>query len=224
MLFRSRVTMKELLKALDANFVGYEGLHDLLLKAPKYGNDDDYVDEIAREWYDIYYQEHQQKQGKCHLGRATRPNALSVTRHFPLGANMGALPSGRKAREPLTDGSVSAAPGTDINGPTALLNSASKAIDTSNYTCSLLNMKFHPSSLASEQGLTNMIALIKTYTDLGGHHVQFNVVSGDTLKDAQIHPENYRDLIVRVAGFSAFFIHLDPVVQNEIIKRSELRF
>lgn len=219
-----QVTMKELLKALHANFEGYEELRNLLLKAPKYGNDDDYVDEITREWYDIYYQEHQQKQGRCHLGRPTRPNALSVTRHFPFGASMGALPSGRKAREPLADGSVSAMPGTDVNGPTALLNSASKAIDNSRYTCSLLNMKFHPSSLASEPGLNKMIALIKTYMDLGGHHVQFNVVSHETLKDAQIHPENYRDLIVRVAGFSAFFIHLDSVVQNEIIKRTELRF
>ncbi len=97
-------------------------------------------------------------------------------------------------------------------------------IDTIRYASNLLNMKFHPSALESVEGLKKLIALMKTYMDLSGHHVQFNVVSTDTLRDAQLHPENYQDLIVRVAGFSALFIHLDPVIQEEIIKRTELSF
>ena len=109
-----------------------------------------------------------------------------------------------------------------MNGPTALIRSAAKAIDTTKYACSLLNMKFHPNTLRSKEGQKKLLSLIKSYMDLAGHHVQFNVVSADTLRDAQLHPENYKDLLVRVAGFSAFFIHLDPAVQEDIIKRTEL--
>lgn len=141
-----------------------------------------------------------------------------------ISALTGALPSGRKAGMTLADGSVSASPGSDKDGPTALMKSASRAIDTVKYFSSLLNMKFHPTPLSTAEGLKKLIALIKTYMDLGGHHVQFNVVSAKTLRDAQIHPENYKDLIVRVAGFSAYFIYLDPVIQNEIISRTELNF
>jgi pyruvate-formate lyase len=119
---------------------------------------------------------------------------------------------------------VSPYPGTDIKGPTALIKSATSVIDTIKYGAAQLNMKFHPSALETREGLRKLLALIKTYMDLGGHHIQFNVVSVGTLKDAQLHPENYKDLIVRVAGFSAFFINLDPAVQNEIIKRTEYKF
>jgi len=157
------------------------------------------------------------------LGNETVPPALSVSFHFPLGVRCGALPSGREAGLPLTDASVSPEPGKDKLGPTALIRSTSKAIDTIKYASGQLNMKFHPSALRSAEGRKKLISLIKSYMDLGGHHIQFNVVSADTLKDAQVHPENHKDLIVRVAGFSAFFIHLDPSVQNEVIKRTELR-
>jgi len=159
-----------------------------------------------------------------HLGEILRPFTISVSWHGPLGDKTGALPSGRKAGMPLVDGSVSSSPSSDKNGPTALMKSASRAIDTVKYFSSLLNMKFHPSPLSTADGLRKLIALIKTYLELGGHHVQFNVVSTETLRDAQIHPENYKNLIVRVAGFSAYFIHLDPVIQNEIISRTELNF
>ncbi|MBU2608386.1 MAG: hypothetical protein KKF26_03635 [Chloroflexi bacterium] len=219
-----RITMKELLEALNVDFQGHEEIHQWLLNAPKYGNDVEYADNIAREWYDIFWQKHEEMAGECHLGRHTKPTAFSVVRHFPFGAAMGAMPSGRKAGLPLTDGSVSAMPGTDTNGPTALINSASRAVDTSRYAATLLNMKFHPTALKNTSGLRNLTALTKTYAEMGGHHIQFNVVSAETLKDAQLHPENHRDLIVRVAGFSAFFIQLDPVVQEEIIKRTELSF
>ncbi|HEY86877.1 MAG TPA: hypothetical protein G4O06_02435, partial [Dehalococcoidia bacterium] len=217
-----RLTMGELLKALEANFEGYQETHKLLLNAPKYGNDDDYADNIVREWYDIFYDEHQKL--RDHLGEMLRPFTISVSWHGPLGEKTGALPNGRKAGIPLTDGSVSSSPSSDKNGPTALMKSASRAIDTVKYFSSLLNMKFHPSPLSTADGLKKLIALIKTYLELGGHHVQFNVVSTETLRDAQIHPENYNNLIIRVAGFSAYFIHLDPVIQNEIISRTELNF
>ncbi len=214
------ITMRELLEALRANFEGYEELHKALLEVPKYGNNNDYVDKIVKKWYDIFCQEHQRYQD--HLGRNRIPFALSITWHFPLGEKVGALPSGRQAWLPLTDGTVSPEPGKDTNGPAALVLSATKVIDNVKYACSLLNMKFHPSVLGTREVQKKLLALIKTHMDLGGHHVQFNVISADTLKDAQVHPEKYRSLIVRVAGFSAFYIHLDPVVQNEIIKRTEL--
>jgi formate C-acetyltransferase len=217
-----RLSMGELLKALEDNFQGYEEMHKLLLNAPKYGNDDDYADNIVREWYDIFYDEHQKL--RDHLGGELRPFTISVSWHSPLGAKTNALPSGRKAGMPLADGSVSSSQGYDKNGPTALTRSASRAIDMVKYFSSLLNMKFHPSPLSTTDGLRKLIALIKTYLQMGGHHIQFNVVSAETLKDAQMYPEKYKDLIIRVAGFSAYFIHLDPVIQSEIISRTELNF
>lgn len=215
-----QLTMKQLLEALQANFEGKHDVLQMLLKCPKYGNDDDYVDRIAQKWYRIFYDEHEKFTD--HLDKRTKPYALSITTHGPLGRLTGALPSGRKAGEPLADGTVSAVAGMDRKGPTALMRSATKVLDTTMYASNLLNAKFHPSVLKDVDGLRKMIHLVKTYMDLGGHHVQFNVVSIDTLRDAQLHPEKYKDLIVRVAGFSAFYIHLDPVVQNEIIKRTEL--
>ena len=216
----NNISMKDILLALKDDFQGYEELHRDLLQCPKYGNNDNYVDKIVQEWYDIFCQEHQRY--KDHLGRNRIPPALSITWHFPFGQKVGALPSGRKAWLPLTDGTVSPEPGKDKNGPSALVLSAAKVIDTIRYASNLLNMKFHSAALGTREAQQKLLALIKTYMDLGGHHVQFNVIGADTLKDAQIHPENYRSLIVRVAGFSAFFIHLDPLVQNEIIKRTEL--
>jgi len=216
-----RITMSELLQALRANFDGYEELHHILLEAPKYGNDDDYVDRIVKDWYQIAYREHQKFSNQ--FGRRRRPLPLSVSAHFVFGKLTGALPSGRKAGEPLADGSVSASPGRDVKGPTALIKSAAKVIDSVSYGCSLLNMKFNPHSLQTNEQMQKFISLIKSYMDLKGHHVQFNIVSAETLKDAQLHPANYRNLIVRVAGFSAYFIYLDPIVQDQLIKRTELR-
>lgn len=216
------ITMDELLEALKLNFEGKEELHQLLLKAPKYGNDEDYVDSIAKEWYRIFYEEHQKSTD--YLGKKHRPYALSVTAHNPLGVTTGALPDGRKEGIALADATVSASPGQDRNGPTALVKSATKVIDTTKYASGQLNMKFHPLSIETKDGMKKLLEIVKTYVDLGGHHIQFNVVSSETLKDAQSYPEKYKDLIVRVAGFSALFIHLDKVVQDEIIKRTEIRF
>lgn len=158
-----------------------------------------------------------------YLGKPIEPSAYSVTKHYALGKLTGALPNGRKAGVPLCDASVSAQPGTDKNGPTALVKSAARTIDNVRYSGNHFNMKFHPSALAGLNGARKFLSLIKTYFDLGGYHAQFNCVSSETLKDAQLHPEGYKDLIVRVAGFSAFFIHLDREVQDEIISRTEFR-
>jgi formate C-acetyltransferase len=218
-----KITMKELMEALAADFEGYGEIRAMCVNAPKFGNDDRYVDEIAREWWEIVWEIHQKHGGDC-LGHRTIPEAYSVSMHNLVGLSTGALPNGRKARTALTDASVSAQPGTDRNGPTALVKSAASAIDTARWGSNHFNMKFHPAALEGREGARKLLALIKTYFDLGGHHIQFNCVSNETLKDAQHHPENYRDLVLRVAGYSAFFVQLDKRVQDEIIKRTELKF
>ncbi|MFH2012044.1 MAG: pyruvate formate lyase family protein [Pseudomonadota bacterium] len=215
------ITMSQLKEALTADFEGYEEIHRMCKEAPKYGNDDVFVDSIAKDMFEFCFQEHQKKPD--FLGRwSVQPGAYSVTAHWAFGSLTGALPNGRNARVALTDGSVSAQPGTDTKGPTALVRSAAKIIDTMKYGNNHFNMKFHPSALEGITGANKLLLLIKTYLDLGGFHVQFNCVTSETLKDAQLHPEKYRDLIVRVAGFSAYFATLDKGVQDEIIARTEL--
>ena len=135
----SKITLSELIKALEADFEGHEPLYQMLLECPKYGNDDDYVDAIAREWYDFFWQEFQRLTD--HLGKQARAITASVSWYHPLGARTGALPGGRKAGLPLADGSVSPSPGQDKKGPTALIRSASKVVDTTRFASSILNMK-----------------------------------------------------------------------------------
>ncbi len=215
-----RITLKELKEALDADFKGFENIQQMCLSAPKFGNDDDYVDSIAKEIFNVFEEEHQKNPD--FLGRRIEPEAYSVVSHFANGRFTGALPNGRNAKKPLTDASVSAQPGTDKNGPTALIKSAAKVIDTVRFGSNHLNMKFHPSVFKDKEGRRKFLSMLKTYFDLGGYHVQFNCVSSETLKEAQLHPENYRHLVIRVAGFSAYFVNLDKDVQDEIIKRTEL--
>ena len=219
-----RFSIGELKKALKANFEGdeYRDIYALCCNAPKYGNDDDYADSIVKHCYKVYAREHLKH--KDVFGNVAHPEAFSVSLHNIMGTRTGALPSGKKAGLPHTDASVSAYPGTDRKGPTALIRSATMVMDNMEYGSNHLNMKFHPSVLAGQNGTKNLLSLVKTYMDLGGNHIQFNCVSGETLKDAQLHPEKYRDLVVRVAGFSAYFIHLDKNLQDEIIKRTELSF
>ena len=217
-----RLTMKSLRTALADNFEGHEDTRRMCIEAPKYGNDEDYADRIAKEWYEICWTEHQKFPD--YLGRPAKAEAFSVTTHFATGRFTGALPSGRKSGIPLTDGTVSATPGTDRNGPTALIKSAARVIDTVKFGGNHFNMKFHPSALEGQENARKFMALLKTYFDLGGYHAQFNCVDAEALKSARLQPEKYKDLIVRVAGFSAFFIHLDTAVQDEIIKRTELKF
>ncbi|NDV27084.1 glycyl radical protein [Desulfovibrio sp. JC010] len=214
------VTMEELLEALKANFEGYEELRQMCFDAPKHGNDVEEVQEIVQRFYRDVDEIHHSQGPDC-FGQRTPLDAYSLSYHNYFGGMMGALPNGRKAGVALTDGSVSAMPGTDKEGITALIKSGAEAIDTVRYGANHFNVKFSPSVLEGPQGAKTLISLIKTYCDFGGSHIQFNCVSSDTLKDAQQNPQDYSDLIVRVAGFSAYFTRLDCGVQNEIIKRTE---
>jgi formate C-acetyltransferase len=214
-----KITTEQLKKAMQANWEGYAELHRMCLEAPKYGNDDDYADLIAKDLY-RFLAETITKFDYV-LGGKHQPGGISISSMWAGGDITGATPDGRYAAEVLADGSMSPMRGRDTNGPTAIIKSASK-IDQALYASTLLNMKFHPSTLGNTEDLRKLTALIKTYFGLGGKHVQFNVVSREMLLEAQKHPENYSDLVVRVAGYSAYFVQLGKRVQDEIIARTEL--
>jgi len=213
------VAPETLIAALKANFEGYEDVRKILQAAPKYGNDNDYADNIAKDLYH-WFAETVNERFEAGFGTHYRPGGYSVSTHTPTGACTGALPDGRLAGVALADGSVSPCQGADTCGPTAVLNSAGK-IDQYELVQTLLNMKFQGSMLKDPADRVKLAALIKSYFDEGGKHIQFNVVSRDALEDAQVAPERHRDLIVRVAGYSAFFVELVPNLQNEIISRTE---
>ena len=218
-----KATMQQVLDALKADFKGYDKLRKMLIDAPKYGNDDDYADSIAKQWYDLFYDASMIY--KTHDNRDDgRPEAVSVSLHRMFGHYCGAIPSGRKAKQPFADGVTSACPGTDKNGPTALIRSVAKVLDNMKYDGNLFNLKLHPTAVDSPEGMRKMMMLVKTLFDLGGYHIQFNIFDAETLRDAQKHPAEYKNLIVRVAGYSAFFVQLDPLIQEEIIARTEQRF
>jgi formate C-acetyltransferase len=215
-----RVTQKELKAALAANWKGngYAEMRKIFLAAPKYGNGDPYVDSIAREVYQFWADT--AVTFPTAWGGTTKPTAISITAHGPGGALTGATPDGRYAGETLADGTMSPAQGRDTHGPTAVIRSA-MAINQVPYQATLLNMKFHPSALKTTEDLKKLSNLIKIYFSQGGKHVQFNVVDKKTLVEAQKHPETHRDLIIRVAGYSTYFVQLNKTVQDEIIARTE---
>ena len=213
------VQPEELAQALRADFVGHEATLKKLLNAPKFGNDDDYVDRIAADLYTFLYHTMTEIDGAygCHYEES--PHSLSW--HGSAGTKVGALPSGRHACVALADGAVSPCQGTDVNGPTAVINSAGK-VDQAPIFGTLFNMKFLPSSLKTEEDLDKLTSLIRTYfNDFGGKHIQFNVVDRETLLDAQKNPKNHRNLIVRVSGYSALFVELNRTIQDEVIQRTE---
>ncbi len=213
-----RFTLNELLQALDANFERREKLRlDLIYHTPKYGNDDDYADEQAVEIFNIYYDSINGR--PTTKGGVYRINMLPTTCHVYFGSVTMATSDGRKAYEPLSEG-ISPVQGADTRGPTAVVKSAAK-IDHVKTGGTLLNQKFSPHLLDSEDGVNNLTSLIRSYFRLDGHHIQFNVVTAETLRDAQAHPEKYRDLIVRVAGYSDYFNDLGKDLQDEIIRRTE---
>ncbi|MGB8781222.1 MAG: trans-4-hydroxy-L-proline dehydratase [Candidatus Bathyarchaeia archaeon] len=213
-----QIAMRELLKALKADFNGYETLRQILLnKTPKYGNDDDYADDVMKAVFEAYYEAIEGRPST--KGGNYRINLLPTTVHVYFGRVTGATADGRKALEPLSEG-VSPVQGADRKGPTAVIKSVSK-IDHARTGGTLLNQKFAPELLADEEGLDKLAHLIRTYFKLDGHHIQFNVVNAETLRDAQKHPEKYGDLLVRVAGYSDYFVNLSVELQNEIIKRTE---
>lgn len=215
---RETVTMDEMLGILKGNFQGHEKTRQMLLnKTPTYGNDDDYADVIAQEVFDAYFAVIDGRPNT--KGGQYRVNLLPTTVHIYFGQVTGATPNGRKAGEPLSDG-ISPSQGADRNGPTAVIKSVAK-IDHARTGGTLLNQKFMPQLLQDEKGLDNLGHLIRTYFKLGGHHIQFNVVDAQTLQNAQETPEKYRDLIVRVAGYSDHFVDIGKELQDEIIARTE---
>ena len=212
------VSMPALRAALDADFAGHERLHQLLLnRTPRYGNDDEEADAVMRRVFDAYYTAIEGRPNT--KGGVYHVNWLPTTVHVYFGAVIGALPDGRHAGQPVSEG-VSPVQGADRHGPTAVLRSVAK-MDHWRTGGTLLNQKFTPALLADEEGLQGLVELIRTYFRLGGHHVQFNVVDAATLKDAQTHPDRHRDLIVRVAGYSDYFCDLGKALQDEIIARTE---
>jgi len=214
-----KVAMRDLKRALDLDWKGCESLRQMCLKAPKYGNGDGYVDEIAADLYEFWAATANEL--PTAFGSMHKATAISITSHQPGGALTGATPDGRYAHEICADGTVSPMQGRDTHGPTAVMRSALR-IDQAPYQATLMNMKFHPSALQSEDDLQKLSAMIKTYFQYGGKHVQFNLVSKEILLKAQQDPQPYRDLVVRVAGYSAYFIQLNRAMQDEVIARTEL--
>jgi pyruvate formate-lyase/glycerol dehydratase family glycyl radical enzyme len=211
-------SMDELLRALQDDFAGAERLRQVLLnKTPRYGNDDDRADGIMVRLFEAYYQAVVGR--KNTKGGAYQINLLPTTCHVYFGSVIGATPDGRRAWKPLSEG-VSPVQGADRHGPTAALRSVAK-MDHVRTGGTLLNQKLTPNLLADDSGLDRLVQLVRSYFKLDGHHIQFNVVDADTLRHAQAHPEQHRDLIVRVAGYSDYFCNLSESLQDEIIARTE---
>lgn len=212
------ISMETLREILDIDFAGYEEFRaELVYNTPKYGNDDDYADEHAVWVFNRFFDAVNGRPN--HRGGTTRINMLPTTSHVYFGSVTGATPDGRHAGEPLSEG-ISPFRGMDTNGPTAVLNSAAR-IDHLKTGGTLLNQKFTPGFFKDEKAIQKIRQMVRGYFKMDGHHIQFNVVSADTLRDAQKYPEKYRDLIVRVAGYSDYFNDLGKALQNEIIQRTE---
>ena len=212
------ITMKDFLAALNNNYENNSELHQKVLHdIPKYGNDYDEADDIVRQVFEMYFAAIDGRPNT--KGGEYRVNLLPTTCHVYFGSVIGALPDGRKAGVPLSEG-ISPVQGADRHGPTAVMKSAAK-IDHLRTGGTLLNQKFTPQVLKSDASLKKLGHLVRSYFKMDGHHIQFNVVTAETLRKAQKNPEKYRDLIVRVAGYSDYFVDLGTDLQNEIIMRSE---
>jgi pyruvate formate-lyase/glycerol dehydratase family glycyl radical enzyme len=217
----------ELAAALDGDFTGGEGeqIRQMLLnKAPKFGNDEDAVDSLAREVYLIFIRELEKyrtaRHGRGPVGCLSYPCTATISANVPSGLRVGASADGRKAGEALAEGG-SPYHGTDLRGPTAVLNSVAKMPNILITGGNLLNQRLHPACLASAEGRGKLGALVRTFFEKQGWHIQFNVISSATLRAAQREPEMFRDLVVRVAGYSALFNNLEPATQEDIIARTE---
>ena len=212
------IPLQTMAMALRDNFEGHKEYHAIVANnVPKYGNDDDRADDIMKEVFTHY---HKTVTGRPNArGGHYRINMLPTTCHVYFGEVTGALPCGRKAGKPVSEG-ISPCGGADTNGPTAALKSAAK-MDHLITGGTLLNQKFTPGLIAGEQGLEVMASIVTSYFNMDGHHIQFNVIERDTLIKAQENPDEYRDLIVRVAGYSDYFGNLSKALQDEIIGRTE---
>jgi len=214
-------TLPELIQAMHDDFEGHDRIYDLVHnKSPKYGNDDDYADDIMLSVFHLY---NDSISGRKNLrGGEYHVDMLPTTCHVYFGDVMIASPNGRKAHKPLSEG-ISPEKGADVNGPTAVVKSCSKM----DHCCTggtLLNQKFTPEAIAGQEGIDNLASLIRSYFAMDGHHIQFNVVDRETLIDAKKRPDEYKELIVRVAGYSDYFRNLDDRLKDEIIERTEQEF
>lgn len=212
------ITMSAILDALRANFEGFDSIRQqLVYETPKWGNNNDTADQHAVSVFNSFYNS---VNGKPTANRGVfRINMLPTTCHVYFGSKIGAMPDGRLAKNPLSEG-ISPVQGADFKGPTMVIQSAAK-IDHIKTGGTLLNMKFSPNFFKNDESIDKLVSLIRSYFRMDGHHMQFNVVNASTLRDAQKHPEKYRDLIVRVAGYSDYFNDLNDALQNEIIRRTE---
>jgi formate C-acetyltransferase len=214
-----KYTAHEFYDAMMANWEGYEPMRqEVLNSVPRFGNDNPYVDEIARWSMSVFAD--RIAQGTGFRGKY-RAGIYPVSAHIAFGSNTWATPDGRLAHEPLSDG-ISPKQGLDKQGPVATLNSASCLEHGKFANGTLLNMKFHPKSVEGDNGLTKLCHLVETYFDKGGMHLQYNIVSSDTLRKAQQQPEEYKDLVIRIAGFSAYFVELYKDLQDDLIKRTDI--
>jgi formate C-acetyltransferase len=212
------LSLPDLNKMLDADFAGHEACRQKLIhRAPKFGNDDDYVDELVVSLTNRFFD--QVEKGRNPRGGGMMPALYSVTAHVSAGKRVGATPDGRNAGTPLSDG-LSPTYGRDLKGPTAALRSVVKVDLVRAPNGVIVNQRLAPGLLATEVGRVKMSQLLRSFVEAGGFHWQFNVVSTETLLEAQAHPEQYRDLVVRVAGYSAFFVDLSRAAQDAIIQRS----
>ena len=210
--------MAALAKALQADWAGYEDLREQAKAAPKYGNDDDYVDSIAQKLANHFY--HEIHQYKDIFGSPFLTAFMGISNYIPMGRVLGATPDGRKGGEPSSEG-VSPFVGTDTSTPLAAMRSTAKLNQEVHSGGTLLNLRLNPELVATKRGQANLGAMVQTLFSLGAFHVQFNCISSETLRDAQAHPENYRDLLVRVAGYSTQFVNLSKSMQDAIIARTE---
>jgi len=216
---RQQISMNELIDAMDRDFEGKEDLRLLLRNTgPKYGNAEMLPDSLAKE-IGLFYC-HKISQYTTPRGGKYRPGLYPVAANVPLGGVVAALPHGRKKGVPLADG-ISPVNGCDLKGPTAVLRSVASVDHGAASNGTLLNVKIHPTALKTDKDIKNLIALIRSFCTLKLMHVQFNVISADTLRAAQKDPENHKDLMVRVAGYSVFFVDLDEKLQNNVIERTE---
>jgi formate C-acetyltransferase len=218
-----KLTMGELLEAVDANFEGKEAIRQMCLNAPKYGNNESYADSIGHDIEEFFIR--LTRKYESAFGGELDIRYVTITAHIPFGAVLGATPDGRKAGEPISEG-VSPSQGADRKGPTATLTSIARTrcAGYKERAARLLNMKLTPSAVVGRDGTKKLMSLIRTASDLKMWHLQFNIINRDTLIAAQKDPEKYRNLLVRVAGYSAYFVDLTPQLQNEIIERTEHSF
>ena len=221
-----KLTFKELKAAMEADWKGDEAekIHKLVKNVPKFGNDDDYVDYIVKDVFNSYLDllpsYKTERTGKGPELSCYTMSTSNITSYVPNGLDVGATPDGRRAKSPLNEG-CSPTQGTDKNGPTAVINSVSKLPNSRVAAGQLLNMRFSPGSLEGDDNLEKFVGFLKASVKKGIYHNQFNIVDSKVLLDAKENPENYTDLIVRVAGYCAQFVSLMPEAQDAIIARTE---